>query len=178
MLILNLAIVILMQGNLPADAQQIAKRADDKIEGLRKAFEKACVEVKLQELRELTRVHEAIKKSDPAGAAAVKEKMDALQADANVAAKGSPSVIQWLKGKWIFSGVVDKNFGEVWEFDGEKVIGTGIGDRVKGKLMLDGGKIQVVWDSGLVEFLRVPDTLGDEVSGVSRTGEMKGKRMR
>jgi hypothetical protein len=173
---LSVLIVILMQGNLPSDAQAAAKRADDKIETLRKAYEKACAEVKLQELRELTRVYEAIKKSDPAGAAAVKEKMDALQADVNAARGGSP--VQWLNGKWIFSGVVDKNFGEVWEFKDGKVIGTGIGDRVKGTLMLDGGKIQVVWDSGLVEFLRVPDTMGDEVTGVCRTGEMKGKRMR
>lgn len=173
---LSILIALLMQGNLPSDAQQVAKRADDKIETLRKAFEKACAEVKVKELQELTRVYEAIKKSDPTGAAAVKEKMDALQADVNAAKAGSP--VQWLNGKWIFSGVVDKNFGEVWEFKDGKVIGTGIGDRVKGTLMLDGGKIQVVWDSGLVEFLRVPDTMGDEVTGVCRTGEMKGKRMR
>jgi hypothetical protein len=175
---LSFLVAIFMQGNLPSDAQQISKKADDRIETLRKAFEKACTEIKIQELRELTRVYEAIKKSDQAGAAAVKEKMDALQADANVAAKGSPTVIQWLQGKWIFSGVVDKNFGEVWEFKGDKVIGTGIGDRVAGTLKLDGGKIQVVWNSGLVEFLRVPDTMGDEVAGVCRTGEMKGKRMK
>lgn len=163
---------------LPADAKTIVEKADAKIEQLRKAYEEACAKVKAQEIRDLQRVHDAIKKGDPAGAAAVKTKIDALAADVLVVAKGRPAVEQWLQGKWIMSGVVDKNFGEVWEFKGEKVIGAGIGDRVTGRILLDGGKIQIVWDSGLVEFLRVPETFGDEASGVCRTGEMKAKRVR
>lgn len=164
--------------DLPSDAKQIAVKADAKLDALRKAYEKACVEVKVQEVKDLQRVHDSIKKADPAGATLVKTKIDALSADANVAAKGMPTVVQWLQGKWILTGVVDKNFGETIEFKGESVIGAGIGDRKTGKILIDGGKIQIVWDSGLVEFLRVPDTLGDEATGVCRTGEMKAKRMK
>ena len=175
---ITLILAILLQGPLPADAQQISAKADAKLDALRKAYEKACTEIKIQELKDLQRVYDSIKKADQTGAAEVKKKIDMLQADANVAAKGLPSVVQWLQGKWIFSGVVDKNFGEVWEFKGEKVVGAGIGDRVAGKILIDGGKIQIIWDSGLVEFLRVPDTFGDEATGVCRTGEMKAKRVK
>lgn len=173
-----IALVLLVQDPLPPDAQQIVTKADAKIDALRKAYEEACAKVKLQELRDLQRIHDSIKKGDPAGGAAVKAKIDALSSDVAAVAKGRPSIEQWLQGKWIMSGVADKNFGEVWEFRGEKVVGAGIGDRVTGKILLDGGKIQVVWDSGLVEFLRVPETFGDEATGVCRTGEMKAKRVR
>ena len=173
----SLCMVLLLQ-ELPADAKTIVEKADARIEQLRKAFEEACAKVKVQEMKDLQRVHDAVKKGDPAGAAVVKAKIDALAADVLVVAKGRPAVEQWLQGKWIMSGVVDKNFGEVWEFKGEKVIGAGIGDRVTGKILLDGGKIQIIWDSGLVEFLRVPETFGDEANGVCRTGEMKAKRVR
>lgn len=171
-------LALLAQDPLPPDAQQIVTKADAKIDALRKAYEEACGRVKLQELRDLQRIHDSIKKGDPGAAAAVKGKIDALASDVAAVAKGRPAVEQWLQGKWIMSGVADKNFGEMWEFKGEKVIGAGIGDRVGGKILLDGGKIQIVWDSGLVEFLRVPETFGDEATGVCRTGEMKGKRVR
>jgi len=168
----------LLQDPLPPDAQQIVAKADAKLDALRKSYEEACARVKMQEMKDLQRVHDSIKKGDAAGAALVKARIDALAADVSVVAKGAGSVVQWLQGKWILAGVVDKNFGEVWEFKGEKVIGTGVGDRVAGKIMIDGGKIQVVWDSGLVEFLRVPESFGDEATGVCRTGEMKAKRMK
>lgn len=173
-----LAVVMLLQEQLPPDAQQIVAKADAKLEALRKAYEASCAQVKAQEMRDLQRIHDSIKKGDPAGAVSVKAKIDALAADVGAVAKGRPAVEQWLQGKWVMSGVVDKNFGEVWEFKGEKVVGTGIGDRVAGRILMDGGKIQIVWDSGLVEFLRVPDTFGDEATGVCRSGEMRAKRMR
>lgn len=173
-----LCTLIMLQDPLPPDAQQIVAKADAKLDALRKAYEASCAQVKAQEMKDLQRIHDSIKKADAAGATAIKTKIDALAADVGAVAKGRPAIEQWLQGKWIMSGVVDKNFGEVWEFKGEKVIGTGIGDRVAGKILMDGGKIQIVWDSGLVEFLRVPDVLGDEATGVSRTGEMKAKRMK
>ena len=174
----TLLLVAALLQELPADAKQIVAKADARLEALRKSYEEACAKVKAQEIRDLQRVYDATKSGDPAGATAVKAKIDALSSDVLVVAKGRPTVVQWLQGKWIMSGVVDKNFGEVWEFKDEKVIGAGIGDRVKGKLLLDGGKIQIVWDSGLVEFLRVPETFGDEAAGVCRTGEMKAKRVK
>lgn len=171
-------LMLLLQEPLPADAKQIVAKADAKLDSLKVAYEEACAKIKAQEIKDLQRIHDSIKKGDPAGATAVKAKIDALSADVGAVAKGRPAVEQWLQGKWIMSGVADKNFGEVWEFKGEKVIGTGIGDRVAGKILMDGGKIQIVWDSGLVEFLRVPEVLNDEATGVCRTGEMKAKRMR
>lgn len=172
------ALLLLLQDPLPAEAKQIVAKADAKLDALRKAYEASCAQVKAQEVKDLQRVYDSVKKGDPAGAASVKAKIEALSADVGAVAKGRPAVEQWLQGKWIMSGVVDKNFGEVWEFKGEKVIGAGIGDRVTGKILMDEGKIQIVWDSGLVEFIRVPETLGDEATGVCRTGEMKAKRMR
>lgn len=169
---------LLTQDPLPPDAQQVVTKADAKLESLRKAYEEACAKVKLQEMKDLQRIHESVKKGDPAAAASIKTKIDALAADVSVVAKGRPAVEQWLQGKWVMAGVADKNFGEVWEFKGDRVIGTGVGDRVAGKILMDGGKIQIVWDSGLVEFLRVPEFLGDEATGVCRTGEMKAKRMK
>lgn len=175
---LALYLTLLLQDPLPTDAKQIVEKADAKIETLRKAYEEACAKVKVQEVKDLQRVHDAVKKGDPAGAIAVKAKIDTLSAEVNVTVKGRSTVEQWPQGKWILSGVVDKNFGEVWEFRGDKVIGTGIGDRVAGRILIDGGKIQVVWSSGLVEFIRVPETFGDEATGVCRSGEMKAKRMK
>jgi hypothetical protein len=171
-------LALLVPQDLPPAAQEIVTKADAKLEALRKSYEEACAKVKAQEVKDLQRVHDAVKKGDAAGAGAIKAKIDALSADVLVVGKGAPAVVQWLQGKWIMAGVADKNFGEVWEFKGEKVIGTGVGDRVAGKILIDGGKIQVVWDSGLVEFVRVPETFGDEATGVCRTGEMKAKRMR
>ena len=173
-----LYLILILQDGLPTDAKQIVEKADAKIETLRKAYEEACAKVKAQEMKDLQRIHEAIKKGDAAGATAIKTKIDALSAEVNVVVKGKLSIEQWLQGKWILSGIVDKNFGEVWEFKGEKVIGAGIGDRVAGKILIDGGKIQIVWGSGLVEFIRVPEAFSDEATGVCRTGEMKVKRMR
>lgn len=177
-MLLAALVVLALQEPLPPDAQKIVVQADAKLDALRKSYEEACAKIKLQELKDLQRIHESVKKGDPAGATAIKGKIEALSADVSVVAKGRPTIEQWLQGKWVMSGVVDKNFGEVWEFKGEKIVGAGIGDRVAGKVLMDGGKIQIVWDSGLVEFLRVPDVLGDEITGVCRTGEMKAKRMR
>lgn len=177
MLILSALFMVLSQ-DLPPDAKQIVQKAEAKLEALRKAYEESSAQVKAQEMKDLQRVHDSVKKGDPAGAQAVKARIEALSADVGAVAKGRPAIEQWLQGKWILAGVVDKNFGEVWEFKGEKVIGTGIGDRVAGKILVDGGKIQIIWDSGLVEFLRVPETFGDEATGVCRSGEMKAKRLR
>lgn len=173
-----LCALLMLAQDLPADAKQIISKADAKLESLRKAYEESCAQVKVQEAKDLQKIHDALKKGDPAVAAVLKTKIDSLGAEIAVSAKGRPSVIQWLQGKWIFSGVADKNFGEVWEFKGEKVVGAGIGDRVAGKILIDAGKIQIIWDSGLVEFLRVPETFGDEATGVCRTGEMKAKRVK
>lgn len=175
MLALYMALVL---QDLPADAKQIVEKADAKIEQLRKAFEEACAKIKAQEIKDLQKIHDSIKKGDPVGATAVKAKIDSLASEVNVVVKGKAPIEQWLQGKWIMTGVVDKNFGEVWEFKGQQVIGAGIGDRVKGRILIDEGKIQIIWDSGLVEFLRMPETFGDEANGVCRTGEMKAKRMK
>lgn len=169
------ALVMLAQDTLPPDAKQIVAKADAKLEQLRKAYEDACANVKAQEMRDLQRVHDSIKKGDPAAATAVKAKIDALSADVNVTAKGRPSVEQWIQGKWILTG---GNYGEVWEFKGTKVIGTGIGDRVAGRFILDEGNLQVIWDSGLVEWIRVPETFGDVTSGVGRIGALVVKRVK
>ena len=174
---LTLIMVALLQ-ELPSDAQQVVTKAQTKVDSIRKAYEEAVAKVRRQEMADLQRVYDAIRKGDPAAAVAVKTRIDQLAADIGAFVKGRPAVEQWLQGKWIMSGVVDKNFGEVWEFKGDKVIGTGVGDRVAGKILMDEGKIQIVWDSGLVEFLRVPTSFGDEATGVCRTGEMKAKRVK
>lgn len=174
---ITMLLLALLQ-DLPNDAQQVVTKAQAKVDGLRKAYEEAVAKVRRQELADLQRVYDAIKKGDPAAAALVKARVDQLVADVGAFAKGRPAVEQWLQGKWIMSGVADKNFGEVWEFKGDRVIGTGVGDRVAGKILMDEGKIQIVWDSGLVEFLRVPTSFGDEATGVCRTGEMKAKRVK
>jgi len=174
---LTLIAALLLQ-ELPSDAQQVVSKAQVKVDALRRAYEESVAKVRRQEMADLQRVHDAIKKGDPGAATLVKARIDQLAADVGAVMKGRPAVEQWLQGKWIVSGVVDKNFGEVWEFKDGKVIGTGVGDRVAGKILMDEGKIQIVWDSGLVEFLRVPPAFGDEATGVSRTGEMKAKRVK
>lgn len=170
-----IAAVLFLQGALPSDAQQISKKADEKLESLRRAYEKACAEVKAQELKELQRVYEAIKKNDAAGAEAVKKKIDVLEADVSVAGKPPSSVEQWLQGKWI---VMFQGSGDVMEFKGDKVIGSGIGDRTKGKIIVSESTIQIVWDSGYVETMRVSKTLGDEAAGAGRNGPQTFKRMK
>jgi len=176
--ILSIAATPAVAQDLPADAKIIVQKAEAKLEALRKSYEESCAQVKAQEVKDLQHVYDAIKKGDAGGAAAVKAKIDALSSDVGAVAKGRTSIEQWLQGKWIMTGVADKNFGEVWEFKGDKIIGTGIGDRVAGKILQDGGKIQIVWNSGLVEFLRVPAVFGDEATGVCRTGEMQAKRIK
>lgn len=159
---------------LPPDAQQISKKTDEKLESLRKAYEKACADVKAQELKDLQRVYDAIRKADPAGAELVKAKIDVLAADVAVAGKGG-SVEQWLQGKWV---VTLQGAGDVIEFRGDKVVGSGIGDRTKGKIIVDASNIQIVWDSGYVETMRVSKTFGDETTGTGRSGAQVFKRLK
>jgi hypothetical protein len=160
---------------LPPDAQQIAKKTDEKLESLRKAYEKACADVKAQELKDLQRVYDAIRKADPAGAELVKAKIDVLAADVAVAGKGGSSVEQWLQGKWV---VTLQGAGDVIEFRGDKVVGSGIGDRTKGKIVVDASNVQIVWDSGYVETMRVSKTFGDETTGTGRSGAQVFKRLK
>ena len=174
-ILMALALFCVGQDKLPADAQQIAVKADAKLDAAKKAYEKACAEIKAQEVRDLLRVYDAIRKGDPDGAALVKARVDALQAEVAVSVKGSPSVEQWVQGKWVVKG---GNYGEVWEFKGDKVIGTGIGDRVGGKYRIEAGNVQVIWDSGLIEWIRVPDPWSDETSALGRIGPMTAKRLK
>lgn len=169
------ALVVLLQAALPSDAQQISKRADEKLDFLRKAYEKACADVKAQELKDLQRVYEAVRKADPAGAETVKAKIDVLSADVAVSGKGGSSVEQWLQGKWV---VTLQGAGDVIEFRGDKVIGSGIGDRTKGKIIVDASSVQIVWESGYVETMRVSKTFGDETTGTGRSGAQVFKRLK
>lgn len=169
-----LAALVLLQ-DMPTDAKQIVARADAKLDALRKAYEKACAEVKSQELKELQHVYDATVKADPAGAKAVKEKVDVLTADVSIAGKAQNTVEQWLQGKWI---VMFQGSGDVMEFKGDKVIGSGIGDRTKGKIIVNESTIQIVWDSGYVETMRVSKTLGDEATGAGRNGAQSFKRLK
>lgn len=159
--------------DLPADAKQVVAKAEAKLEALRKAYEESCAQVKAQEMKDLQKIHDAIKKGEPAVAGVIKVKIDALSADVAVSAKAKPTVERWIQGKWILKG---GNYGEVWEFRDQKVIGTGIGDRVGGKYTIDGGNIQVVWDSGLIEWIRIPEVFGDETTALGRIGPMIAKR--
>lgn len=161
--------------DLPSDAKQIVVRADAKLDALKKAYEKACAEVKSQELKELQRVYDATVKADPAGAKTIKEKVEVLSADVSIAGKESTTVEKWLQGKWI---VMFQGSGDVMEFKGDKVIGSGIGDRTKGKIIVNESTIQIVWDSGYVETMRVSKTLGDEAAGAGRNGAQTFKRLK
>ena len=160
---------------LPADAKTIVEKADVKIEQLRKAYEEACTKIKAQEVKDLQRVHDAVKKGDPAGATAVKAKIDALMSDVAVAVKGMSSVEQWLQGKWI---IMFQGSGDVMEFSAGKLVGSGIGDRTKGKYKIEAGTISLIWDTGYVETLRVPQSLSDEAPGMGRNGAETFKRLK
>ena len=171
---LMLAVMLFAQ-DLPADAKQIVAKSDAKLEALRKAYEKACAEVKSQELKELQNAYNSIVKADPAGGKVVKDKIDVLAADVSIAGKGQNTVEQWLQGKWI---VMFQGSGDVMEFKGDKVIGSGIGDRTKGRIIVNESTIQIVWDSGYVETMRVSKTLGDETTGAGRNGAQSFKRLK
>jgi len=171
---LTLCMVLFLQ-DLPADAKTVVDKADIKIEQLRKAFEEAVARVKVQEVKDLQRIHDSVKKGDPAGAAIVKTKIDQLQADVNAVLKGASSVEQWLQGKWIVSL---GGAGDVIEFQGVKVIGSGIGDRTKGRALIEGSTVQIVWDSGYVETMRAPKDFGDEAPGTGRSGAQTFKRLK
>jgi hypothetical protein len=164
-------LAILLQ-TLPPDAQQISKKADDKLDSLRKAYEKACSEVKAQEVRDLQRIYDAVKKADAGGAELVKAKIDLLSADVAVAAKGFSAVEQWLQGKWIctLGGT-----GGIVEFNGQKVIS---GDLGNGKYLISGSTVSIVWDSGYVMTMAVSKDLGDETTGQGRSGKLVYKRMK
>ena len=161
--------------DLPEGAKQIVTRAEAKIAALRKSYEDACTKVRVQQLSELQRAHDAIVKGDPAGAAAIKTQIDQLAADVGAVVKGGNAVEQWLQGKWI---VMFQGSGDIFEFRGDKVIGPGIGDRTKGKIVMDAGTIQIVWDSGYVETMQVSKTLSDETIGQGRNGKLTFKRIK
>lgn len=161
--------------DLPAGAQQIVTKAEAKIAALRKSYEDACTKVRVQQLAELQRAHDAIMKGDPAGAAAIKTQIDQLASDIGAVGKGPNGVEQWLQGKWI---VMFQGSGDVMEFKGDKVIGSGIGDRTKGKILVEAGTIQIIWDSGYVETMRVSKTWADETTGAGRNGAQTFKRLK
>ena len=171
---LTLMMLALLQ-DLPEGARQIVTKAEAKIAALRKSFEDACTKVRVQQLSELQRAHDAIVKGDPAGAAAIKVQIDQLTADVGAVVKGGNAVEQWLQGKWI---VMFQGSGDIFEFRGDKVIGPGIGDRTKGKIIMDAGTIQIVWDSGYVETMQVSKTLSDETTGQGRNGKLTFKRIK
>lgn len=171
---LTLMMLALLQ-DLPEGAKQIVTKAEAKIAALRKSFEEACTKIRVQQLTELQRAHDAIVKGDPPGAAAIKAKIDQLAADVGAVVKGGDAIEQWLQGKWV---VMFQGSGDIFEFRGDKVIGPGIGDRTKGKVIIDAGTIQIVWDSGYVETMRVSKTLSDETTGAGRNGALTFKRMR
>ncbi len=166
---------LLAQEPLPADAAKVVAAADVKLEALRKSYEESCVRVKSQEMKDLQRIHDAIEKGNPSGAAAIKTKVDTLAADVSVAMKPASSVEQWLQGKWIinFQGA-----GDVMEFKDGKLIGSGIGDRSKGKYVVDASTVQLIWDSGYVETMKIPKTFGDEAAGQGRSGSQIFKRLK
>jgi len=170
-----LVVLLALFQDMPQDAQKIIAQADVKLEALRKSYDEACARVKAQELKDLQRIHDAIVKGNPGGAAAVKAKIDVLAVDVSVAMKPASSVEQWLQGKWIVSL---QGAGDVIEFRGDKLIGSGIGDRSKGKIIVDGSTIQLVWDSGYVETMRVSKTFGDETTGAGRSGAQTFKRLK
>ena len=95
--------------------------------------------------------------------------------DVAVAVKGMSSVEQWLQGKWI---IMFQGSGDVMEFSAGKLVGSGIGDRTKGKYKIEAGTISLIWDTGYVETLRVPQGLGDEAPGMGRNGAETFKRLK
>lgn len=170
-----LAFAILLAQELPQDAKTVISKADAKVDVLRKQFEDAVAKVRAQELRDLQRIHDAIEKGDPGAAALIKAKIDALASEVSASVKGLSGVDQWLQGKWI---VTFQGSGDVMEFKNGAVIGSGIGDRSKGKYTIDGGTVQIVWDSGYVETMKVSKTFGDETTGSGRSGTNIFKRMK
>lgn len=173
----TLVVILALAGQdpLPQDAQKIVSAADAKLEALRKSYEEACARVKAQEMKDLQRIHDAIVKGNPGAAAAIKAKIDVLSADVSVAMKPPSTVEQWLQGKWI---VMFQGSGDVMEFKGDKLIGSGIGDRTKGRIVVDASTVTLIWDSGYVETMRIPKTLGDEAPGMGRSGSETFKRLK
>lgn len=168
------ALLLLLQEPLPQDAQKIVSSADAKLESLRKSYEEACARVKTQELKDLQRIHDAIEKGNPAGAAAIKAKIDVLSADVSIAMKPPSTIEQWLQGKWIVSL---GGAGEVIEFKGSTVSGNSA-DRTKGRIIVDASSLQIVWDSGYVETMRISKTFSDDTTGVGRSGIQTFKRLK
>lgn len=168
-------IMLALLQELPGGAQQIVIKAEAKIAALRKSYEDACTKIRVQQLAELQRAHDAIVKGDPAGAATIKAKIDQLAADIGAVGNGPMGVEKWLQGKWI---IMFQGSGDVMEFKGDKVIGSGIGDRTKGRIIVDAGTIQIIWDSGYVETMRVSKTWADETAGMGRNGPETFKRLK
>lgn len=167
--------VLLFQDPMPQDAQKIITQADAKLEALRKSYEEACAKVKAQELKDLQRIHDAIVKGNPGGAATIQTKIDVLAADVSVMMKAGSTAEQWLQGKWI---IMFQGSGDVMEFRGGKLVGSGIGDRTKGRYTIDASTVTLIWDSGYVETLKVPQALGDEAPGMGRSGAETFKRLK
>jgi hypothetical protein len=168
-------LALLLQDSMPKDAQKVIANAETKLESLRKSYEEACTRVRAQELRDLQRIHDSIVKGNPEAAAPIKAKIDLLSADVSVAMKGASTAEQWLQGKWI---IMFQGSGDVMEFKAGKLIGSGIGDRTKGRYTIEGSTVSLIWDSGYVETLRVPQVLGDEAPGMGRSGAETFKRLK
>ena len=169
------ALLLLAQDPMPQDAQKVVASANARLDALKKSYDEACTKVKAQELKDLQRIHDAIVKGNPAGAGAIKAKIDVLAADVAVVAKGGGTVEQWLQGKWI---IMFMGSGDVMEFRGDKLVGSGIGDRTKGRYTIDASTVSLIWDTGYVETLRVPQALGDEAPGMGRSGPETFKRLK
>lgn len=168
-------LVILFQDPMPQDAQKIISAADAKLESLKKSYEEACAKVKTQEMKDLQRIHDAVAKGSPGVAATIQTKIDVLAADVSVVAKGFSTAEQWLQGKWI---IMFQGSGDVMEFKAGKLVGSGIGDRTKGRYTMEASTVSLIWDTGYVETLRVPQMLGDEAPGMGRNGAETFKRLK
>ena len=168
-------VVLLFQDPMPQDAQKVVTAANVKLESLKKSYEEACARVKAQEMKDLQRIHDAIVKGNPAGAEAIKAKIDVLAADVSVVAKGGSTVEQWLQGKWI---VMFQGSGDIMEFKGDKLVGSRIGDRTTGRYTIEASTVTLIWDTGYVETVRVPQTLGDEAPMMGRSGSQTLKRLK
>ena len=163
-------LVALLMQDIPQDAQGIISKADARVEALRKSFEEACARVRAQELKDLQRIHDSIEKGNPGAAALIKAKIEALSSEVSAAVKGHSSVEQWLQGKWI---VTLGGTGDIMEIKGDKVIGS-----EKGRYVIDGGTVQIIWDSGYVVTMRISKTFGDETTGSGRSGTLVYKRLK
>jgi len=169
------ALVILLQDPMPQDALKVVAAADAKLESLRKSYEEACAKVKIQEMKDLQRIHDAIEKGSPGPAATIKAKIDTLSADVSVGMKPPSTVDQWLQGKWIVSL---GGAGEVIEFKGGGAVVGNSADRTKGRILVEASKLQIVWDSGYVETMFISKTFADETTGVGRSGAQTFKRLK